>query len=167
MPVSEAALRLRLSPVRPQLAQMVYGAFCFAPKIQKPPGRLERLFLCAPVRTLGKAGSANPHEVHMHIRSFIGAALLCLGMLALAPSAMADPAPDICILDINPAADHVYDAAVAAPACSSAFLAVQPVAWLSPGGDEDEAAGPSLSRLLIALDFAGPRLHFDPGRDLG
>lgn len=102
----------------------------------------------------------------MHIRSFIGAALLCLGMMAFAPVAMADPAPDICMLDIAPAADHAYDAGLAAPVCSVDVLAVQITAALSLGGDEDEAAGPCATAQSKPLDFAASRLHFDPGRCL-
>ncbi|MHA6692940.1 hypothetical protein [Devosia sp. A449] len=102
----------------------------------------------------------------MHIRSFIGAALLCLGMMAFAPAAMADPAPDICMLDISPAIDHAYGDAAAVPICPPAILAVQTFAALSPGGDEDEAASPCAAIQPKPLDFAGARLHFDPGRCL-
>lgn len=102
----------------------------------------------------------------MRITAFIGAALVCIGMLALAPVAMAAPAPDTCMLDMTPAADFAYDAAVAVPTCQPAILAVQTFAALSPSGDEDEAAGPCAALQLKPLDFAGARLHFDPGRCL-
>lgn len=37
----------------------------------------------------------------MHIRKLIFAAALCLGTIAFAPVAMADPVPDICVLDLS------------------------------------------------------------------
>lgn len=102
----------------------------------------------------------------MRITALIGAALIALCSLAMAPVAMADPAPDICVLDLAPPVDHVYDAAPAAPTCSSPFIAVKPMASIKSGGDDDEAAGPAAGLVLIALDFTNHRLHVDPGRDL-
>lgn len=102
----------------------------------------------------------------MRITAFIGAALIALCSLAMAPVAMADPAPDICVLDLAPPVDHVYDAAPAGAVCSSPFIAVKPLASIMPGGDDDEAAGPAAVLMLIALDFANHRLHGDPGRAL-
>ncbi|KKC39528.1 hypothetical protein WH87_04870 [Devosia epidermidihirudinis] len=102
----------------------------------------------------------------MRITAFIGAALIALCSLAMAPVAMADPAPDICALEFTQPAS--LDHALATADLTCAVIAVDAAFYAQiTGGDEDEAAGPSRSRLLIALDFAGPRLHFDPGRHLG
>ena len=101
------------------------------------------------------------------LRKLIAIGVLCLGALAFAPVAMADPAPDICMLDNAPSASVAYDVAPAAPACSIDVMAVQSLAALSPGGDEGEAAGPCSTPALKAPGFASSRLHFDPGRCLG
>ncbi|WP_169194948.1 hypothetical protein [Devosia sp. MC1541] len=102
----------------------------------------------------------------MHIRTFIGAALVAVCALAFAPVAMADPAPDICVLELP---SHSIDIAVPdfqAPAfviCEHKALPTK-LAFLTPGGDDEDAAHPSFVKLPAAFDFASARLHYDPGR---
>ena len=101
----------------------------------------------------------------MHIRAFVGAAVLGLAMLAFAP-AMAmtvDEPPDICVLDLSapPALDAVE---LAAPDCSAITVADVRFALDSTSGDEGDAAWPSCALTLPPLDLANYRLHVDPGR---
>lgn len=101
----------------------------------------------------------------MRITAFIGAAVLGLCMLAFAPAAMADPAPDICILEMTQPAglDHVL---VTAPAPCAAIVAEVAIS-VSPSGDKDEPAASCMTPKLTALDFAGHRHHENPGRCTG
>jgi hypothetical protein len=108
-----------------------------------------------------------PKGLPMHIRAFLGAAVLGLAMLAFAPIASADPAPDICVLDLSQPVD--LDHAVGFADMSCAVLATADVASAVPiaPGDEDEAAGPVCSTLAHAtFTPRGYRMHVDPGRCL-
>lgn len=100
----------------------------------------------------------------MHIRAFVGAALLALCSLAFAPVAMADPAPDICVLDLSQPV--TIDHAINTADMTCAALVVAEVAYALPiaGGDEDEAAGLPTKLISATFDFAGYRQHVDPGR---
>lgn len=79
---------------------------------------------------------------------------------------MADPAPDICVLDLSQPVtlDHAINTADATckPLAGVDVAAAVPIL----PGDEDEAAGPCLVKPLAALDFASHRQHEDPGRCL-
>lgn len=99
----------------------------------------------------------------MHIRAFIGAALLALCTLALAPVAMADPAPDICVLDLSQPVtlDHALDARQ--PTCDAAVLDVSEAVPILPDG-EDEPIAACVPKSLTHFDFASYRQHVDPGR---
>jgi hypothetical protein len=103
----------------------------------------------------------------MQIRSFIGAALLAVCALAFTPAAMADPAPDICVLELT--SDNFLETAAPeflAPAfaiCEHKALSASH-AFLSPDGDDEDAAHPSFVTFPAKLDFASARLHYDPGR---
>ncbi|MBK1793378.1 hypothetical protein JHL21_02560 [Devosia sp. WQ 349] len=103
----------------------------------------------------------------MHIRSFIGAALLGLAMMASAPIAMADPAPDICVLEL-PSENFLETAApeFQAPAFAICEHKALPAshAFLSPDGDDEDAAHPRFVTFPAKLDFVSARLHYDPGR---
>jgi len=103
----------------------------------------------------------------MRITAFLGAAVLGLAMLAFAPIAMADPAPNICVLDLSQPA--TLDLAINAADITCAATAAVDVAYAVPimPGD-DEAAGLSMITANAELfDFAGHRQHEDPGRCLG
>jgi hypothetical protein len=102
----------------------------------------------------------------MHIRAFLGAAVLGLAMLAFAPIASADPAPDICVLDLSQPVtiDHALDTA---DMTCAALAAVEVASAVPIGpGDDDEAAGPCSILTPTAFDLAGHRQHEDPGRCL-
>lgn len=98
------------------------------------------------------------------IRKFIAIAALCLAStMAFATVTMADPAPNICVLDLSQPV--TIDHAIAAPDLTCAVLVEASItAGTSPGGDEDEAAGPLKLLMLATADPLAPRLHFDPGR---
>lgn len=100
----------------------------------------------------------------MRITAFIGAAVLGLSMLAFAPVAMADPAPNICVLDLSQpvALDHAVK--TAEMTCSGLAVDVAAAVPIVPG-DEDEAAGTCMIKAhATVLDVAGHRQHEDPGR---
>jgi hypothetical protein len=101
----------------------------------------------------------------MHIRSFIGAALLGLAMMAFAPVAMADPAPDICALDLSTPVTVEFALETAASPCAVLAVEVASAVPIVPDGEDEPAA---LCKLTSPahLDFAGYRLHVDPGRCL-
>ncbi|WP_240233601.1 hypothetical protein [Devosia lacusdianchii] len=101
----------------------------------------------------------------MHIRAFVGAALLALGMLAFAPVAMADPAPNICVLDLSQPATADYGLDIAAPSCAAMAVDVASAVHIM-GGDQDVAAWSCENSISSVLDFAGHRQHEDPGRCL-
>jgi hypothetical protein len=102
----------------------------------------------------------------MHIRALVGAALLALCTLAMTPVAMADPAPDICVLDLAQPVDFDQSIGTGDVTCSAiAVVELAAAVPISPG-DEDEAAGPGLVKRLAALDLAIHRQHEDPGRVL-
>lgn len=99
----------------------------------------------------------------MHIRAFVGAAMLCLATLAFAPVAMADPAPNICVLDLSQPAtiDHIVGTTeMVCDVLAVDVAAAVPIA----GGDEDEAAGPCTPLAHATLTSTGHRQHEDPGR---
>ncbi|QDZ10536.1 hypothetical protein [Devosia ginsengisoli] len=99
----------------------------------------------------------------MRITAFIGAAVLGLCMLAFTPVAMADPAPNICALDLSQTV--TVDHAIGTSDATCAVLAVDVAAVPLMLGDEDEAAGTCMTKSHAAvLDFAGHRQHEDPGR---
>jgi hypothetical protein len=112
-----------------------------------------------------KPDFTNPHEASMRIRSFIGAALLGLAMMAFAPVAMADPAPDICALDLSPPAILEYALEPAAINCSVLAVEVATAVPIAPNGEDEPAAVCALT-LPASTDFADYRLHVDPGRCL-
>lgn len=103
----------------------------------------------------------------MRITAFIGAAVLGLCMLAFAPVAMADPAPDICVLDLSQPVT-IEHAINTADASCVALVAVD-VAYAVPipaGADADDLAASMITVHAELLDFAGHRQHEDPGRGL-
>ncbi len=102
----------------------------------------------------------------MRITAFIGAAVLGLAMMAFAPIASADPAPDICVLDLSQPV--TLDLALDTADMTCAAMAVHDVASAVPIGPdyEDVAAGPCIILAPSAFDFAGHRQHEDPGRCL-
>lgn len=99
----------------------------------------------------------------MHIRAFVGAALLALCSLAFAPVAMADPAPDICVLNLSQpdTIEHAID--TRAPTCDAVVLDVSEAVSIMPDG-EDEPIAACAPKSLTHFDFASYRLHVDPGR---
>lgn len=100
----------------------------------------------------------------MRITAFIGAAVLGLCMLAMSPAAMADPAPDICILEMTQPTS-VNHALVTAPVPCAAIVAEVAIG-VSPRGDKGGPAASCNNPKLTALDYAGHRQHEDPGRCL-
>lgn len=101
----------------------------------------------------------------MHIGSMLAGAMLCLGMLAFAPVAMASPAPDICVLDLSQPVtlDLVLDTADMTCLAVDAVDAVDVVPIMT--GDEHEAAFVSTTLAHATfIDFADHRQHEDPGR---
>lgn len=102
----------------------------------------------------------------MHIRKLVFAAALCLGALAFAPVAMADPAPDICVLDL--AQPVTIDNAIDTAAMTCAAIEVQEVASAVPIGIGDEDVAPGACSMLDPTAFTprGHRQHEDPGRCL-
>jgi len=102
----------------------------------------------------------------MHIRAFVGAAVLGLAMLAFAPIASADPAPDICVLDLSQPVTLDHALATADMTCAALQAVEVASAVAITPCDEDEAAGPCSNLALSRLDFAGHRQHEDPGRCL-
>jgi hypothetical protein len=113
-----------------------------------------------------KPESPNPHEASMRIRSFIGAALLGLAMMAFAPVAMADPAPDICALDLSPPAILEYALEPASIiTCGVLAVEVATAVPILPNGEDEPAAVCALT-LPSSTDFDDYRLHVDPGRCL-
>lgn len=101
----------------------------------------------------------------MRIRSFIGAALLGLAMMAFSPVAMADPAPDICALDLHPPVTVQHAIETADITCSVLAVEVAAVVPIAPDGEDEPATVCSLS-LPASTAFADYRLHVDPGRCL-
>ena len=99
----------------------------------------------------------------MHIRAFVGAALLALCALAFAPVAMADPAPNICVLNLSQpdTIEHAID--TRAPTCDAAVLDVSEAVPIMPDG-EDEPIAACVPKSLTHFDFASYRQHVDPGR---
>lgn len=99
----------------------------------------------------------------MHIRALVLGCVAAMAMLAFAPVAMADPAPDICVLDLSQPidADHVLDMGV--PTCSAAVLDVSEAVPIFPDG-EDKPIAACVPKGMASLDFATYRQHVDPGR---
>ena len=102
----------------------------------------------------------------MHIRSFIGAALLGLAMMAFAPVAMADPAPDICVLDLSPPVTVEFALETAAGTCAVLAVDVASAVPIGPDDDDYEVMGLCLAKPLASVAISGHRLHEDPGRCL-
>lgn len=101
--------------------------------------------------------------LHMHLRALAGIVVACLAALAFAPVAMADPAPEICVLSI--AEPVSFDlAGPIDPALCIAVPAEPKIAGLSTTGSRDIAAGVDCETLVAHLDLRWPRLHEDPGR---
>ena len=102
------------------------------------------------------------------IRKFIAIAALCLAStMAFATVAMADPAPDICVLDLSQPA--TLDLAINTAGMTCATLAAVEVADavpIMPDG-EDAVAGQCKLQTMPTLDFSSHRQHEDPGRCLG
>lgn len=103
----------------------------------------------------------------MHIR-FLAGVLLCLGMLAMSPVAMAQPLSsndhEVCILDLSQPAtiDHAIDNG---DLTCQVGLAAEVAAVVTPDLSSDVqgiAACTSADNAVLAL--ASSRLHFDPGR---
>jgi hypothetical protein len=105
----------------------------------------------------------------MRITAFIGAAVLGMAMMAFAPAAMAldDPLPDICALDLSPHSTIDNVAVIPDGEDCPSITAAARLDLASLGGDQGEAA-PALCVTVQqnAPDFAGYRLHVDPGRCL-
>lgn len=98
------------------------------------------------------------------IRKLFAVAVFALGMLAFAPAAMADPPTNYCVLDLSaPAPDIAMVSPDQMGTCSMLPAAVAS-AVPSPGGEEDDAAGPCSIAALPNFDIAGHRQHEDPGR---
>lgn len=99
------------------------------------------------------------------IRKFIAIAALCLASsMAFATVAMADPAPDICVLDLSQpvALEHALDTADATCKLFSAVDVAEVVPIAAAGADLAPC-----SKLIVTaniVDPAGHRQHFDPGR---
>ena len=100
----------------------------------------------------------------MHIRALVLGCVTALAMMAFAPVAMADPAPDICVLDLSQpvTVDHAVRSADATCAVLAATKVVSGVP-ISPDG-EDEPIAACSPKSLANLDFATYRQHVDPGR---
>lgn len=101
----------------------------------------------------------------MHIRAFVGAALIALCSLAFAPVAMADPAPDICVLNLSEPATLDHAVNTAGPTCAALVFDVASAVLIAPD-DEGEAAGSCLFKPLGAVAPSSHRPHEDPGRCL-
>lgn len=99
----------------------------------------------------------------MHIRALVLGCVAAMAMLAFAPVTMADPAPNICVLDLSQpvTVDHALD--VTAPTCDAAVLNVSEAVPISPDG-EDEPIAACVPKSLAHFDFASYRQHVDPGR---
>ncbi len=101
----------------------------------------------------------------MHIRAIVLGCVAALGMLAMAPVAMADPAPDICVLDLSQPVS--LDQAIKTGTSACAIIAVAEVEAVPiAGGDEDEAAFTQCDSILRFTAVSLYRLHVDPGRCL-
>jgi len=102
----------------------------------------------------------------MHIRKLIFAAALCLGTMAFAPLAMADPALDFCVLDLSQPVtlDLTIDTADATCALFSAVEVAEAVPIMGAGGTGNAAPCSKLFVTASTVDPAGHRQHFDPGR---
>lgn len=99
----------------------------------------------------------------MQLRALAGIALACLAMLAFVPVAMADPAPEICVLSIaEPATFDVAGPAELVP-CIAAPAEIK-ITGLSTTGGRDFATGVDCEAGLNHFDLRKPRLHEDPGR---
>ena len=101
------------------------------------------------------------------ITAFIGAAVLGMAMMAFAPLAMAldDPPPEICLLDFSQPVDLDTALMTSVPNCAAIDVADVQIAPASTGGSLGEAATAHCKTFQMnALDFAGYRLHVDPGR---
>lgn len=105
-------------------------------------------------------------EANMHIRSFIGAALLGLAMMAFAPVAMADPAPDICVLDLSKSVTLDHTINTTGPACAVLAIDVASAVTIGPDDDDYEAAGLCSAKPLVTFAITSHRQHEDPGRCL-
>lgn len=100
----------------------------------------------------------------MHIRAFLGAALLGLVMVAASPlvAMTVDEPPEICVLDFaQPALDLVEPIA---PTCAAVDIADVSFAFDSAGGDEGDAAWSSCAPIPAPLALSLYRQHVDPGR---
>lgn len=101
----------------------------------------------------------------MRIRSFFGAGLLGLAMMAFAPVAMADPAPDICALELSPPVTIQHAVETADITCSILAVDVASALPIAPNGEDEPATAFALT-LPSSTDFADYRLHADAGRRL-
>ena len=91
----------------------------------------------------------------MRITAFIGAAALGLCMLVFAPVAMADPAPNICVIELSQpvALDHAVK--TAEMTCAVLAIDVAAAVPIMPG-DEDEDAGTCMVKAHATIvDYAG------------
>ena len=100
----------------------------------------------------------------MHIRALVLGCVTALAMMAFAPVAMADPAPDICVLNLSQPVTVDHAVGIADAACAIRVATeVASVVPISPDGeDEPIAACAPMSRANV--DFATYRQHVDPGR---
>lgn len=101
----------------------------------------------------------------MRLTAFIGAALIGLCALAFSPVAMADPAPNIHVLDFSQPVDFGH--ALVTPAADFAALPADAIAMpavVSTNGASGDAERPDSFMLPAHFDGASYRQHFDPGR---
>ena len=103
----------------------------------------------------------------MRITAYLGAAVLGLATMAFAPmAAMADPAPDICVLDLSQPV--TLDLALNTADMTCAAFAAAEVAYAVPimPDDEDAVAGQCKLQKIATLAVNSHRQHEDPGRCL-
>ena len=102
----------------------------------------------------------------MHIRALVLGCVAALGMLAFAPMAIADPAPDICVLDVSEpiTLDHAINTADLTCAALAA-VSVAEAAVVVPD-DAERSADLCTSSAHATSAPIGYRLHVDPGRCL-
>lgn len=98
------------------------------------------------------------------IRKFIAIAALCLAStMVFSTVAMAQPAPDICALDLSQPV--TIDHALQTADMSCAMIAdVATAVSIGPGDGEDVAAGPCSILAHATITTTGHRQHEDPGR---
>ncbi|KKB09391.1 hypothetical protein [Devosia chinhatensis] len=105
----------------------------------------------------------------MRITAFIGAAVLALCSLAMAPAVMAldDPPPEICVLNLSEPVALEHALFTDKASCAAVNIADVRLDPASTGGAQGEA-DPALCSItqMNALDLAGYRQHEDPGRCL-